>query len=395
FPPMKILVALSRFPFPIDKGDKLRAYYQIRHLSRNHEVYLVCLTEKDPSAEEQQHIRQFCKELVLVRHSPLKRFANLSFSFFNSRPFQVNYFSSDEMKEKIRGLILREKIDLCYVQLVRLVENIPFGMQTSYYLDYMDALSEGMNKRYTFSSFYEKPLVAAEASRLRTYEKEVFERFDGCSIISSSDAGFFSEAQKSTLDIIPNGVSQDFFAISSASEKYELIFTGNMNYHPNIQACKFLVLQILPRLKKHCPDIKICLAGTDPHPEVSALAGANVLVTGYVKDIREYLAVSRLFVAPLFSGSGLQNKLLEAMASGLPVVTTPLAGQALNAEPWKHLLLCDSASEFADTLLRLLQNEREAELLGNAGRDFVKEHFDWDVNNAKLEEALLKSKKHP
>ncbi|HXA03050.1 MAG TPA: glycosyltransferase [Cytophagaceae bacterium] len=387
---MKILIALSRFPYPIDKGDKLRAYYQLRHLSKKNDLYIVCLIESLPSIEAINHLRQFCKELILVKHEPAKKVTNLFLSLFNAKPFQVNYFSSSEMKNKINMLINKENIDLCYVQLVRLVENIPFGLPTKYYLDYMDALSEGMNKRFRFSDWYEKPLVSAEAGRLGNYEQKVFNRFDGCSIISSSDADFFTDAQKKRLDIIPNGVSEDFFTTENPSKEYDIIFTGNMNYHPNIQACKFLVNNILPKLQNDNPDIKICLAGTNPHAEVRTLSGVHVVVTGYVKDIKDFLSMSRLFVAPLFSGSGLQNKLLEAMAAGLPVITTQLAGMALNAENDKHFILCEDADAFAENIIRLLRDKKEAERIGSQGKKFVKEHFNWETNNKKLEDCFFK-----
>jgi polysaccharide biosynthesis protein PslH len=386
---MKILVALSRFPYPIDKGDKLRAYYQIRYLSQNNDLYIVCLSDSDPSQEDIAHIKQYCRELVLIRHGFAKRLFNLCLSIFNAKPFQVNYFSSSEMKKKISTLISKENIDLCYVQLVRLAENIPFGLSCKYYLDYMDAFSEGMKRRYAYSDWYEKPLVALEAGRLKNYEQHVFDLFDGCSVISRADAEFFNEAQELKLDIIPNGVSEDFFAETPSDKLYDIIFTGNMSYHPNIQACKFLVRKILPQLKKKFPDIKICLAGTDPHSEVSALAGPNISVTGYVKDLRTYLSDSKLFVAPLFSGSGLQNKLLEAMAAGLPVITTSLAAQALRASSGKDLMICDEESQFVEAISILLADKQKASFIGMEGRRFVKENFSWRDNNKMLEDCFL------
>jgi polysaccharide biosynthesis protein PslH len=387
---MKILIALSRFPYPIDKGDKLRAYYQIRHLSEKNDLYIVCLTDSETSQEDIAHLKQYCRELVLIRHGSVKRLSNLCLSIFNSKPFQVNYFSSPEMKNKISTLIIKEKIDLCYVQLVRLAENIPFDLSCKYYLDYMDALSEGMKRRYAYSGWYEKPLVSLEAGRLKSYEQYVFDLFDGCSVISRADAEFFNESQKSKLDIIPNGVNEDFFVEAPSDKSYHIIFTGNMSYHPNIQACKFLVLKILPKLKKKFPHIKICLAGTDPHPEVSALAGPNISVTGYVKDLRTYLSGSKLFVAPLFSGSGLQNKLLEAMAAGLPVITTSLAAQALRASSGKDLMICDEESQFVEIINMLLADKEKSASIGMEGRKFVKENFSWKNNNRMLEGCLLR-----
>ncbi|MCR6639001.1 MAG: hypothetical protein NVV82_08465 [Sporocytophaga sp.] len=171
---MKILVALSRFPFPIDKGDKLRAFYQIQGLSKYHEVHLVCIADKTPSPAEFNEVKQYCKSIEVIKVGKLKRFINLGFGLFNNLPFQVNYFKSSRMKRVIGKVLKAHSIDMCYVQLVRLVGNIPFSLTTKYYLDYMDALSEGMHKRVKLSKWYEKPLVKLEAKRLRDFEAKAF-----------------------------------------------------------------------------------------------------------------------------------------------------------------------------------------------------------------------------
>ncbi|HEY8402571.1 MAG TPA: glycosyltransferase [Cytophagaceae bacterium] len=388
---MKILIALSRFPYPTDKGDKLRAYYQIRDLSRNNELYVICLTEEMPSEKDKEHIRSYCKQLEIIPLNTLSKYLNLFFGIFNRRPFQVNYFQSSQMEKKIGELLEKEAIDLCYIQLLRLVNNVPFGRKTTYYLDYMDALSEGMRKRLRYSRWFEKPLVNWEFKRLRKFEEEIASYFAGYSIISKPDAEVFSEKIKQKISIIPNGVNEDFFVDTRSAfdtREYDVIFTGNMGYHPNVQACKYLVNQILPLLLKRFKKIKICLAGTSPSQEVLALQGEHVVVTGFVEDIKSWLLNSKLFVAPLFSGSGLQNKLLESMATGLPTLTTSLANSALKAEEGKQIIVCDDAESFAENIINLLENEEKAETLGLAGQAFIKENYNWSACNQKLESEL-------
>jgi polysaccharide biosynthesis protein PslH len=383
---MKILVALSRFPLPIDKGDKLRAYYQIKDLSENNDVYLICLVAKQPSVKEINHLKEYCKEIILIKLSYFQVAFNLMFSLFNSYPFQVNYFRSSSMKRKISEMITSFNIDLCFVQLVRLVKNIPFGLKTKYYIDYMDAMSIGMKNRYRHSCWYEKILVGMEAKRLQRYEEKVFSYFDGGSIITKNDAAAFPFIVSEKLTVVSNGIEEAFFEDRDFyPKKNDLIFTGNMAYHPNILACKYLVKDILPILKKKYPDIKICLAGTNPTKEVMALGGKNIEVTGFVKDIRDYLSMSKLFVAPLFSGSGLQNKLLESMASGLPTLTTPSAAKALGAMDGKEIIICKNEFEFAEQILWLLNNENKAKELGRNGQLYVKRNFNWRESNRLLE----------
>ncbi|WMJ75099.1 glycosyltransferase [Cytophagaceae bacterium ABcell3] len=383
---MKILFALSRFPYPTDKGDKLRAYYQLKWLGQRHDLYLVCLAGEEPSREDLAHINSFCKKVVVVRKGLFRRVWDLVCGFFSLMPFQVHYFASPEMKRTISTLVNEEKIDICYVQLVRLLKNIPENLPVKYYLDYMDALSEGMRKRYLASSWYEKLPVWIEYRRLKKCEASVLDDFDRFSIISEPDAQVI--AVKKALDVIPNGVNEAFFTDRKESKDFHLIFTGNMSYHPNVLACKFLVKEVLPLLAKGEVYVKVCLAGTNPSPEVKALQSEQVIVTGYVEDMVGYLCRSMIFVAPLFTGSGLQNKLLESMAVGLPVVTTPLANSALQANPGQQVVIAKDAQGFADSIIELLHNEEEREKIGLQGKAFIQKQYNWDDCNRKLENAF-------
>ena len=209
-------------------------------------------------------------------------------------------------------------------------------------------------------------------------------------MISESDTDTFSSKLKEKLDIIPNGVSEEYFVtkISSIQKEYDIIFTGNMGYHPNIQACKYLIQEILPILKSKGVRVKICLAGIDPSPEVIALKSDDVLVTGYVKDMKEYLIRSKIFVAPLFSGSGLQNKLLEAMAAGLPVITTSLTNKALKAKDKKEIIICNESLKFAEQIIFLLNHPTEASEIARLGRLFVRENYNWRACNTLLEKSF-------
>jgi sugar transferase (PEP-CTERM/EpsH1 system associated) len=385
---MKILVALSRFPYPIDKGDKLRAFYQIQGLSKYHEVHLVCIADKMPSPAEFNEVKQYCKSIEIIEMGKVQSIFNLFLGLFNTLPFQVNYFKSNRMKRAIERLLKAHSIDMCYVQLIRLVDNIPFRLNTKYYLDYMDALSEGMFKRVKLSKWYEKPFVKLEAKRLKSFEARAFYYFNGYSIITESDATAFPLDIKKRLDIIPNGISSGFFNFRSfpKEKSYDIIFTGNMGYHPNVQASKYLVNKILPLMNKQ--DVKICLSGTSPSVEVQKLESEKVIVTGFVHDIRDYLAKAKIFVAPLFSGSGLQNKLLEAMAMGIPTITTSLANAALGAKPGQEILVCDDEEAFAKAIHQLLSDPEYAKEIGSKGRLYIQKNFNWDVSNDMLEKAF-------
>lgn len=388
---MNILVALSRFPYPTDKGDKLRAFYQIKELSKKHTIFLLCLSDEAVSDQHLLKLKTYCAEIKIIRLKKKHIYLNLFSSLFNKAPFQVNYFKNAEMRMIMSQWIYKFNIDIVYVQLIRLVENLPFEEDVPFFLDYMDALSEGMYKRIKFSNFYQKPFVRIESKRLKKYEINAGKLFQGHSIITNQDAEFLPKSVQRNMSIIPNGVNEYYLAESVPMEKkYDLIFTGNMGYHPNIVAAQFIVHQVLPLLVQRGLNLSVCLAGTSPAADVLKLQSENVCVTGFVEDIKPYILQSKIFVAPLLSGSGLQNKLLEAMACGLPSITTSLANKALGAMHGYQIYIADSADAFADRIEYVLKNELVAQKIGNEGKEFIKQHFDWAQTTVLLEQAFEK-----
>jgi glycosyltransferase involved in cell wall biosynthesis len=248
----------------------------------------------------------------------------------------------------------------------------------------MDAFSAGMARRAELTPWPLKLIVRNEARRLARYEAALAPAFQALTIISEADRDQLSPAVAQRVQIVPNGVNRAFLQPPAEQPKpIDLIFTGNMSYYPNVQAAKYLVQELLPALAD--VSLNVFLVGTSPSSQVKALANEQVTVTGYVADLRPYLAQAKLFVAPLFSGSGLQNKLLEAMGMHVPVITTPNAHRALGGEPDKTLAVCKDKAAFVASIHRLLASPREAERMGAAGHAYVVRNYDWQVFNQQLE----------
>jgi glycosyltransferase involved in cell wall biosynthesis len=387
---VKILVALTRFPWPVEKGDKLRAFMQIRGLAERHEVHLVCLAEYLPSEDEKKMLEPYCASITVISHSAGQKIYNLLKALFNSLPFQVNYYRNSSMKEAIRNVIKEKQIDVVLVQFIRLDLNIPFGTGKPFFLDYQDCLSLGMENRLPEAGFFEKILIRKEARRLRKYESDCSKKYHGLGIISAQDAQAIKVKGKNRITVIPNGVNEIFLEskLPAGEKKYDILFTGNLGYYPNIKAAEYIVKEILPELKAKGLEMRVCLAGARPSREVLSLASEKVTVTGYVDDLREYYLQSGIFVAPLFSGSGLQNKLLESMAMGIATVTTPLCNAALQAPEGKAILVCENPRDFAEKIEWLFYNKTEAERLGKCGTEFIRENYLWEKANRVLEKAL-------
>ncbi len=384
---MKIFVLLPRVPYPIEKGDKLRAYHQIRLLSRTHEIILCALSDNPVTQHQLEALAPFCKEIHVIRLSKPCIGFNILKAFLSGRPLQSGYFYSSRALKKIRRLIRDTKPDHLYCQLLRVAEYAK-GIPVPKTLDYQDVFSKGVERRIHTSPFYLKPIFRLEYRRLLKYERKIFDWFDHKTIISLPDRELIPHPGRGQIAIIPNGVDRDFFSPQEAEKTIDVVFTGNMGYPPNIHAAEFLATRILPLVRKELPDTRLTLAGATPHPRLQALANEWITVTGWVEDIRPWYAGARIFIAPMQIGTGLQNKLLEAMAMQIPCITSPLANHALGAEENKEILIGQSPEEYAAHILFLLRNSDQARKIALAGYQFVKRSYDWAAAVRKLEEVM-------
>ena len=375
---MKVLFLVSRFPFPIEKGDKLRAFHQIKCLSKDHEVILCALCDSDFRQEWLEQVRPWCSKVYTIRLSFLNRVAGLLKAFFQGLPLQVGYFYNEEASRTIHEIISEDKPDHIVCQLVRMSEYLRGIKTIPVTLDYMDALSAGTRRRKEISSFPMSWLLGMEQRRLLRYEKLIFDDFSSKWIISEQDRNEIAHPEHLKIKVMPNGVDTDFFHAVTADKKYDLLFTGNMAYPPNVDGAVFLVEEILPLVRKRFPSVRVLVAGASPVNRVLRLRSPAVEVSGWVQDIRPCYSSSKIFVAPMRIGTGLQNKILEAMAMELPSVISPLANQAIQATPGKCVLVAEHAQAYADHICRLLEDGNYAREVGSAALAFVKEHYNWE-----------------
>lgn len=386
---MKLFILLSRFPFPLEKGDKLRAFHQIKELSSKYEIHLCCLTDQKVKTEWKAELAPYCKSIHIYELSKPLIYWNAAKQIFSDKPYQVGYFFQSRIQRKIVQLIQQLKPDHIYCQLIRTAEYVKNIHNIPKTIDYQDALSKGMFRRAEISSGIRKALFQSEGKRLSAYENRIFDYFNHHCIISEQDRNLINHPAKDKIVVIENGIDLRFFEDFDSEKKYDLVFTGNMNYPPNIECAEYLVKQILPLLPE---ETTVLLSGASPNQRIIQLAQDNkVTITGWVDDIRVSYASAKIFVAPLFIGTGLQNKLLEAMAMGLPSVTTSLANNALNANENKEILLAENAEEFSNKISQLLSNNTASIQLGQAGKAFVASNYSWSESVDKLDSLLLGS----
>lgn len=385
---MKILVLTSRFPYPLEKGDKLRAYHQIRELSGRHQVILYSITENRIQKKWDDEIGKVTYYHQASYLTPLQKLSGMLRGFMNALPFQVNYFYSKKRKLAVDRLITRFNPDVIYCQLIRMSEYVK-DVPTPKVLDYMDTFSKGIQRRMQQQPFYLKGVYAMEYSRLLHYEKSIYDAFDASVIISAADRNALPVEPEKPVTVVRNGVNFDYYnPLPDAKKSFDLVFTGNMSYPPNVSAVLYLHHEILPLVKNTFPNVRVMIAGANPVHRIRELNSENFVVTGWVEHMNVCYAQSKIFIAPMLIGTGLQNKLLEAMAMELPCITSPLVNQSLDAKPGKEILVAGSTEEYAEWIVRLLKEPDFARTVAREGHAFVKQNFSWEKTTEKLMEIM-------
>ena len=392
---MKIFVLLPRIPYPLEKGDKLRAFNQIKQLAKQNEIVL-CALNDDPKVSEQDAfhaLQPYCQSINFIKISKPQILLGLVRAFFKGLPMQCGYFYNHKAAKKIDTLIAKHKPDMLFGQLLRVAEyirhkNLPKA------IDYQDIFSYGMKRRADIASFITRPIYSMEYRRLCRYEAAIFEDFNVKTIISEPDRELFPHERRNEILVVPNGVDHEKYHPMDCEKQYDLVFTGNMSYPPNVNAVDYLANDILPIVWKTLPEVKLYIAGATPDPKVKKAASDRIIVSGWLDDIRDAYAQSRVFIAPMRIGTGLQNKLLEAMSMRLPAITSPLANASLGAKPNEEILIGGNAEELAQHIITLLTDKDKAEHLALAGYNFTNRVYDWGKATAIMETAMKQQLKN-
>ena len=385
---MKILVVLPRFPYPLEKGDKLRAYYQIKELSKHNEVYLYAVSHAKVLPEHVDALKPYCKEICVVRSPKMVNYKNVVRNYLHTKSLQIGYWDSLKSRKAYKAFEKRVEPDVLYSQMVRTMPLVARSVVPKV-MDFQDALSMNCERRLDQSRGLWHYILHFEFKMLRSSEYNSFKIFDALTIISEPDSDAIPHKRNGDIHVVPNGVDFDFFKPLDSLKQHDVVFCGNMSYEPNVRAAKYLANEIMPIVWRAIPDAKLLLAGATPKREVLALASDKVTVTGYVDDIRQCYASARVFAAPMLTGSGLQNKLLEAMAMQLPCVTTDIANDSLRATSGTEVLVGNTAEAFASHIISLLQDENRRNSIAQAGNAYVHANFSWEKFGEKLESILL------
>lgn len=390
---MKILYVCHRFPFPPERGGKIRPFNMIRHLSRSHEVTVASLVRSEQEAKEGEGLAQYCAHYEMGRVRDSVQMLRMLARLPTPTPSSMGFFYSAQLARQVRALLRQQRFDLIFVHCSSVAQYVEDVRDTPKILDFGDMDSQ---KWFEYAHYKPFPLSLGyrlEARKLERAERRLASRFELCTAITRAEwetlEGFGTGVRS---DWFPNGVDSEYFAPST--EPYErdtVAFVGRMDYYPN-QECMFdFCAKVLPRLQASRPGLKLLIIGADPSPAVQRLGRLRgVTITGSVPDVRPFLRRAALMVAPLNIARGTQNKILEAMAMGIPVVSSRVAAGGVDASSPEHFLVASAPEEYAAAILRILDDRAERSRLSLAGRERMLSHHDWEKSMQRLDAIIAR-----
>lgn len=387
---MKLLVVASRFPYPLQKGDQLRLYHQIKCLSKEFEIFLYTTSTSKIKEGEIQELEKYCSQIKVHYLDSSQIITNTTSAIFSSLPLQVGLFTSAKIQRELKEFSETHKIDHIYCQLIRMAENIK-KLKYAKTIDFMDAFGFGMIKRAEMGGLLKRLMYTFESKRVKAYEKSIYRLFQNHVIITAQDEKRLEV--EGPVEVVANGVDAEFFKNYGSITEHDIVFVGNMGYLPNIDAAKMLVEKILPKLnKKLGRKASVLIAGARPSKEVIDLAKSEkVTVAGWMQDIRSAYKSGEIFVAPIFKGIGQQNKILEAMSMEIPCIVNDSVARGLGIVHEKHCLIANSTDEFVEMIIRLLEEPiLYSTLLVNA-KHLVMEKYVWQKQTNPLIEMIRTS----
>jgi len=401
---MRNLLFLShRIPYPPDKGDKIRAWNILRYLSRTHRIHLGCFIDDPADRQDLAPLAAHCADLTCLPLDPRAQRLKALLRLRRRQPLSLGYFQDRRLQRWVDAKLADGAIDSVYVFSSAMAGYVMHAKVARRVLDMVDVDSEKWTAYAETARFPARHVWAREGRTLLAFERLAAARFDHSLFVSEHEWQRFVTLAPETVDRtswVSNGVDFDHFSPAHgfvppfAGEGADLVFTGRMDYRPNIDAVRWFAREVLPVLRRRVPTARFWIVGAAPTNEVRALTRlSGVEVTGRVPDTRPYLAAADVVVAPLGIGRGIQNKLLEAMAMARPVVATPEAFQGVRAEPGRDILLASGVDETVQRIADVLDGRHAT--MGAAARCAVEASHQWSVTLRPLDRLFGVARPEP
>jgi len=387
----QILYLCHRIPFPPNKGDKIRSFNILDHLAQKHTISLSCLVDTPKDLQYISAVKKIAKITLYdgIYQKQRKIFSTIK-AFIKSKPISVPFFYSQKLQNDIDNFLASNPVDTILCSSSPSAEYIfrsrhyrGFLQNAQWIMDFIDMDSQKWQQIATIKRFPSSFIYQREAHYLLEFEKQIAREFNQLLIVSDAEKILFqSLIPTEKIHAVSNGVDLEFFHPRHLSKinllSPALVFTGAMDYWPNIKGAVWFVHKILPRIHTVFPDACLYIVGSNPAPELQRLAKhQNVIITGFVDDIRDYIIKADICVIPLQVARGIQNKVLEAMAMGKAVVSTPEAAEGLTVHYGNDISIQKDEISFANAVIALLQDKNAAQRLGKNARKAVEKNYSW------------------
>jgi sugar transferase (PEP-CTERM/EpsH1 system associated) len=384
---MKVLILSGRLLYPTNTGARIRSARLFEQLARIHDVTIACFKTASDGADELQQMRASCSRLETIEWTEHAKFSpgfwrQLALNLFSPHPYTVAKYVSPRMQQRLRELLGSGAYDVLVCDFVQPAMNaleLPFRPK----ILFQHNVESVIRKRHYRQT--RNPLVKAylfwEWVRLHRYEGNAARRFDHCIMVSDEDCRTMARLYGIVhTSAIPAGVDAEYFQPGGPEiDGHHIVFTGSMDWLPNVDAVQFFAREVLPSIRREL-DATFWIVGREPTAAVRRLGdeSPHVKVTGTVSDVRSYVDRAGVYVVPLRIGSGTRIKIFEAMAMGKPVVSTRVGAEGLPVSHGTDILIADDAASIARETIALLRDPVLRRRIGGAGRRLVADHYTWD-----------------
>ncbi len=395
----RLLYLVHRLPYPPNKGDKVRSYHLMKHLAQRHELHLGTFIDDPADEVHLDAVRAFCTDMYVARLSPRSAKLRSLSGLASGEALSLPYYRDAGLRAWVKETCAKHRFDAAVVFSSVMADYLPDDLPAL--VDFVDMDSAKWAQyagthRWPFSWLYRR-----EGEKLLAFERAVAARARRAYFVTDAECNLFLHAAPECagrVEAMCNGVDADFFdpanggASPYAPGDIPVVFTGAMDYVPNIDAAVWCAGDILPRLRARHPAVRFAIVGRSPDPAVQALAGEGggngVIVTGTVDDVRPWIAHAAVVVAPLRIARGIQNKVLEAMAMARPVVASAACAGPIEAVAGTELLAAETAEDYVSQIEALLADRTRADAIGQAARRRVLEHYSWDAHLGAIDRSL-------
>lgn len=385
---MKLLFFANRIPYPPYRGDKLKIYNLAKRLQGRHELHLLTFAQTKEEFAYKAELEKIFTKVHLIYLPKWRSALNCLKALWRPQPLQVLYFDSRAMCKKLEEVLKEDAFDAVHVQHLRMSPYLSRNKRIPRILDMPDAFSLYWKRRIEAQS---NPLLKlfATLEQRRVFKAErIMKSYDLALVCSAEDLDYLKrEHWIDDINLLPNGVDLGTFhpRDHDYSHNHTLLFTGNMDYAPNVDAVIYFTGEVLPLVREKFPDVQFVIAGQRPVKKVQALANDHIQVTGFIKDLATEYDKASVVVAPLRFGAGTQNKVLEGMAMGIPVVCSNIGFKGLGIESGEGAFMETDAEGFANRVIELLGSATLREQTGKKGAEVIQSRFGWDVIARTLE----------